>query len=87
MVLPRGERAAGVGVGEDAGTVGVRVPDLPSRGRCWRERARWRSRAPTGRASRPRTTAEGLLAAFGDEVAVYLTIAGDAGAGSGEPRR
>ncbi len=85
MVLPRGERAAEWALGEDGGTIGVRVPDLPLAGALLARTGPLAVTSANRSGEPPAETAEGLLSAFGDEVAVYLTIADDAGAGSGEP--
>jgi L-threonylcarbamoyladenylate synthase len=85
MVLPRGERAAAWALGEDGGTVGVRVPNLPFARALLARTGPLAVTSANRSGEPPAKTAEGLLAAFGDSVAVFLTVADDAGAGSGEP--
>jgi tRNA A37 threonylcarbamoyladenosine synthetase subunit TsaC/SUA5/YrdC len=85
MVLRRSARATGWALGEDGDTVGVRVPDLPV-ARALLARAGPLAVTSANRSGEPPAeTAEELLAAFGDAVAVYLTVADAVTVASGEP--
>jgi L-threonylcarbamoyladenylate synthase len=84
MVLPRGERAAAWALGDEDGTVGVRVPDLPLARALLARTGPLAVTSANRSGESPAATTEELLAAFGSEVAVYLTVEAGA-AGSGEP--
>jgi tRNA threonylcarbamoyl adenosine modification protein (Sua5/YciO/YrdC/YwlC family) len=85
MVLPRGERTAAWALGEEGGTVGLRVPDLPLARALLARTGPLAVTSANRSGEPPAATTEELLAAFGDEVAVYLTVEAGAATGSGEP--
>jgi tRNA threonylcarbamoyl adenosine modification protein (Sua5/YciO/YrdC/YwlC family) len=74
MVLPRSERSRAWELGDEPGTVGVRVPDLDLL------RALLDTTGPVAATSAnisgrpPLDTGDDLRAAFGDEVAVYVVV-------------
>lgn len=85
MVLARGERSAGWALGKDPATVGVRVPDIPVARALLARTGPLAVTSANRSGEPPAETPEGLRAAFGDSVAVYLAVAPGAEAGSGAP--
>jgi L-threonylcarbamoyladenylate synthase len=81
LVLPRSERAAGWALGDDPDTVGVRVPDLPFARALLFRTGPLAVTSANRSGDPPATTADELVAAFGDDVAVYLTTEGAATSG------
>jgi tRNA threonylcarbamoyl adenosine modification protein (Sua5/YciO/YrdC/YwlC family) len=85
MVLRRSARSATWALGEDPDTLGVRVPHLPL-ARALLSRTGPLAVTSANRSGEPPAdSTDGLLDAFGDAVAVYLTVAAGASTGSGEP--
>jgi tRNA threonylcarbamoyl adenosine modification protein (Sua5/YciO/YrdC/YwlC family) len=83
MVLPRADRARGWSLGEGAATIGVRVPALPLATALLARTGPLAVTSANRSGEAPAATAPELLAAFGDAVAVYLTV--EEAAGGSEP--
>jgi L-threonylcarbamoyladenylate synthase len=83
MVLRRSDRARAWSLGEDGDTVGVRVPDLPIALALLARTGPLAVTSANRSGEAPAVTRDELVAAFGDAVAVYLTVVG--APGSGDP--
>jgi len=85
MVLPRGERSLAWALGKDPASVGVRVPDLPVPRALLARTGPLAVTSANRSGEPPAETTDELVSAFGDSVAVYLTVAAGAATGSGAP--
>jgi L-threonylcarbamoyladenylate synthase len=82
MVLARAARTRDWALGEDGGTIGVRVPDLPIALALLARTGPLAVTSANRSGEAPAATREELVAAFGDAVAVYLTVGGAPGSGA-----
>jgi tRNA threonylcarbamoyl adenosine modification protein (Sua5/YciO/YrdC/YwlC family) len=85
LVLPRGESSANWELGEETGTIAVRVPDHPLSLALLHRSGPIAATSANISGSPPLAERGGLEATFGELVAVYLVALPGAGAPSGEP--